>query len=135
MEPKDANKINEGDKVYYYDIKLHPTVECCKVTERFKFYTWDGYRYDNHAMRVKPINSKEKEFVSNVKHLFFTEEEAQAHLEKHIVDNINIYEREIERIKKEQEQKLKTFKDKVKKYKALIRKLKKQKETNKCTTI
>jgi hypothetical protein len=124
MDVQEAMEIHIGDKIWHYDIKRSPVVKCCKAVKRFEYAT--GYT-DWTVLVIKPINSNEKEFVSKVKNLYWTEESAQEHLEKHIQDNINIYEREIERAKKEYEKKTKEWKQHLKKFKALIRKLEKQK--------
>lgn len=117
MDVQEAMEIHIGDKIFHYDIKKSPKVKCCKVIKRFEYAT--GY-IDCTVLVIKPINSKEKEFVAKVKNLYWTEESAQKDLERHIQDNIKIYEREIKRITKEYEMKIKPYKQKLEQFTKLL---------------
>jgi hypothetical protein len=121
MEVQEAMEIHIGDKIFHYDIKKSPYVKCCKVIKRFEYACYTDWT----VLVIKPINSKEKEFVAKVKNLYWTEESAQKDLEKHIQDNINIYEREIKRITREYKEKIKPYEQKLKQFTKLL------KETNK----
>ena len=127
MEYDEAQEIHKGDVVFCYNLKEHPKVQRCKVLEYpFNDCPFCGCFHDYSKIILKPMDSKGKEFVSHIKHLYWTEETANKHLLQHLNDNIGIYQREIDNINKEAKRKLAPFKKRLAETKRMLKKLEKE---------
>ena len=127
MEYDEAQEIAKGDVIFCYNLKEHPEVQRCKVLEYPVRESPYDFMWENHCkVRLKPMDSKGKEFVSHIKHLYWTEETANKHLLQHLNDNIGIYQREIDTINKEAKRKLAPFKKRLTETKRMLKKLEKE---------
>lgn len=131
MDVLDAReKIKVNAIIYCYNLKEHPTVQRCRVIQypysTNKYYPDDKRFWDYSKILLKPMDSKGKEFVSHIKHLYWTEETANKHLLQHLNDNIGIYQREIDNINKEAKRKLVPFKKRLTETKRMLKKLEKE---------
>ena len=127
-------KVSNNQIIWCYNLKEHQDIQRCRVIQypfsMNKYYPDDERFWDCRKIILKPVNSKEKEFVSNVKHIFLTEEEANKHLLNHLLDNIGIYQREIENIKKEAKRKLAPFQKHLTETRRMLKKIQKVHENN-----
>ena len=130
MEYDEAREIHKGDVIFCYNLKEHPEVQRCRVIQYpASDSKWSNdERFLNYSkILLKPISSKGKEFVSHIKHLYWTEETANKHLLQHLNDNIGIYQREIDNINKEAKRKLAPFKKRLTETRRLLKKVIKNK--------
>ena len=131
MEYDEAREIHKGDVIFCYNLKEHPDVQRCKVLQyplsENRYYPDDKRFWNYSKILLKPMDSKGKEFVSHIKHLYWTEETANKHLLQHLNNNIGIYQREIDIINKEAKRKLAPFKKRLAETKRLLKKVIKNK--------